>query len=103
MGTTPSRLLLGMLQENSLLLRRNLALLRLVFQLMMSEISCHTLLDRIGLNMVINSLRGRHQEYLPVPASRSNLNRTTPLLRAIRYINGIIVEVQEYDVYIYSI
>jgi hypothetical protein len=95
----PTRLLLGMLGYNSLLLRRNLALLRFVFQLMKCAIWCPTSLDRIRLNVSINFLRGRHHEHLAVPASRTNLYRTAPLPRVIRYINGIIAEVSEYDVF----
>jgi hypothetical protein len=95
----PIRLFSDTLGYNSLLLRRNLALLRIVFQLMRTAIACPTLLDRIGLNVPINFLRGRHHEYLTVPASRTNLYRTVPLPRAIRYINGIIAEVPECDVF----
>jgi hypothetical protein len=92
-----TRLIFGMLGYNSLLLRRNLTLLRIVFQLMKGAISCPTFLDRIGLNMPINFLRGRH--HVAVPASRTNLYRTAPFPRAIRYINGIILEVLKCDVF----
>jgi hypothetical protein len=81
----PTRLLLGMLGYNSLLHRRDLALLH--FQVMRGAISCPTLLHRIGQNVPNNFLRGRHHEYLAVPASRTNLYRTAPLPRAIRYIH----------------
>jgi hypothetical protein len=66
---------------------------------MWGAISCPTLLDRIGLNAPIHFLRGRHREYLAVPASRINLYRTPPLPRTIRYINGIIAEVPECDIF----
>jgi hypothetical protein len=95
----PPRLLLGMLGYHSRLLWRNLALLCFVFQLMRGAISCPTLLDRTGLNVPMNFLRGRHHEYLAVSASRINLYRTVPLPRPIRYINGIIAEVSECDVF----
>jgi hypothetical protein len=95
----PTQFLLGMLEFNTLLLRRNLALLRFVFQIMRGTISFPTLLDRIGLNVPINFLRRRHYEYLAVPGSRTNLYRTATLPRAIRYLNGIIADVPEFDVF----
>jgi hypothetical protein len=58
-----------------------------------------TLFDCIELKVPINFLRGKHHEYLAVPSSRNNLYRTTLLPRTIRYINGIIVEVPECDVF----
>jgi hypothetical protein len=88
-----------MLGYKSLELRRNLSLLRVVFRLMRDSISCPTLLECIGLNVPINFLRGWQHEYLAVPASRTNLYGVVPILRAIRYINGIITNDPDIDVY----
>jgi hypothetical protein len=92
-----------MLRYKSLELRRNLSLLRFFFQLMRESIACPALLERIGLNVPTNFLRGRQREYLAVPASRTNLYRVAPIPRAIRYIhtyiNGIITDDPDFDIY----
>jgi hypothetical protein len=88
-----------MLCYKSLELRRNLSLLRFVFQLMRGSTTFPSLLECIGLNVATNFLRGRQHEYLAVPASRTNLYRVAPIPRAIPYINGIITDDPDFDIY----
>jgi hypothetical protein len=57
------------------------------------------LLEHIGPNVPTNFSRDRQHEYLAVPASRTNLYRVTPIPRVIRYINGIISDDPDFDVY----
>jgi hypothetical protein len=64
--------LLVLLGYKFLELRRNISLLRFVFQLMRGSISCPALLERIRPNVPINFLRGRQHEYLAVPPSGPN-------------------------------
>jgi hypothetical protein len=57
------------------------------------------MLKPIGLNAAINFLRDRQHEYLVVLASRTNLYRVVPVPKTIRYINGIIADDPDFDVY----
>jgi hypothetical protein len=66
---------------------------------MRESIPCLALLERIELNVLTNFLRGRQHEYLAIPASRTNLYRVAPIPRAIRYINGVITDDPDFDVY----
>jgi hypothetical protein len=47
----------------------------------------------------INFLRGRQHEHLTAPASRTNLYGVAPIPRAIRYINDIITDDPDFDVF----
>jgi hypothetical protein len=77
----PTERLLDMIGYKYLELRRDLSLLRFLFQLMRSSISCPALLEHIGLNVPINFLRGRQHEYLTVPASHTDLYRVALIPR----------------------
>ena len=94
--------LLGMLEFHSLEVRRNVHLVRYVFDLLRGRISVPALLSGISLRVPDNYIRGRHHDLLAVPPARTNLFHEAPLPRAARFLNDITSSRYECDIFFSS-
>ena len=95
----PTAFLLGMLEFNSLEVRRNVHLVRFVFDLLRGRIIVPDLLSSIFIRVPANYVRGRHHDLLAISLARTNLFREAPLSRAARFINAITSSRHECDIF----
>ncbi|KAG7310592.1 hypothetical protein JYU34_003384 [Plutella xylostella] len=97
----PTRFLEGHLGYNSIELRRNLALVKFILNIIRNKIDCMDLVEKtIKLFVPDRYLRARSHKLFAVPPSRTNLYRCSPVARALHLLGSLLAEAPECDVFV---
>lgn len=99
----PSKFLLGSLGMNSLEVRRNFFLMISVCGLIRGRIDCPELVSRV-LRLHVptvpkNHLRQRARRLMAIPASRTVSHGSSPLVRALEWLNVLLASAPECDLF----
>lgn len=99
----PTKFLLGVLGYNSLEVRRNFALLSTTCSILRGESDCAELVAQV-VRLYIPMLtkicyRPRERCLLAVPTSRTVARRSSPLVRPLQLLNGLLASAPECDLF----